>query len=233
MPEEEGPLPKAIYDPIEPFNRVMYQFNDKLYFWLLKPVGQAYGKVVPEPARVSVRNFFDNLGFPIRFLSCLLQADLGCAGMETERFAVNTIWGIGGLMDVSSSQELNIPEQDVDLGQTLGVYGVGHGFYIVWPVFGPSSVRDSADIVGGFFLDPVDYLNPWYTPIVVRGYKTVNETSLRIGDYESLKQVALDPYIAIRDAFVQYRLNKVDARKEKLGRTRSVESPSNQSTGKD
>ncbi len=77
--EEEAPAP-TIADPLEPFNRAMYHFNDKLYFWLLKPVGEAYGKVVPEPARISVRNFFSNLAFPFRFLSCVLQADLRCAG---------------------------------------------------------------------------------------------------------------------------------------------------------
>ncbi|ABC76141.1 MlaA family lipoprotein [Syntrophus aciditrophicus] len=224
LPEEGEEQPTVtISDPLEPFNRAMYHFNDKLYFWLLKPVGQAYGKVVPEPARISVRNFFSNLAFPFRFLSCLLQADFRGVATETGRFTVNTIWGIGGFLDASSSRELNIPKQDVDLGQTLGVYGVGHGFYFVWPVFGPSSLRDSADIVGGFFLDPVNYLNPWYTPAAVHGYEAVNETSLTIGDYEALKGAAIDPYVSIRDAFVQYRKKKIDARKVKMEHSGSVE----------
>lgn len=228
VPEEEEQQAETIYDPLEPFNRAMYHFNDKLYFWLLKPVGQVYGKAVPEPARISVRNFFDNLVFPVRFLSCLLQADFSGAVRETSRFAVNTIWGIGGLMDASSTQELNIPKQDVDLGQTLGIYGAGHGFYVVWPFFGPSSLRDSADIAGGFFLYPVYYLNPWYTPIAVRSYEVVNETSLRIGDYESLKQVAIDPYVSIRDAFVQYRSKKINTRKTGLEQLRSTDVPPQQ-----
>jgi len=213
IPEEGEEAPATIADPLEPFNRSMYHFNDKLYFWLLKPVSQAYGKVVPEPARTSVQNFFTNLAFPVRFLSCLLQADFRGAAKESGRFVANTLWGIGGLLDPSSTSELDLPKQNVDLGQTLGSYGVGPGFYIVWPVLGPSSLRDTVDIVGKHFLNPVSYLNPWYTPMAVRGYDAVNETSLRIGDYEALKGAALDPYLSIRDAFVQYRKKKIEARK--------------------
>jgi len=223
VPEEGEEEPATISDPLEPFNRAMYHFNDKLYFWLLKPVSQAYGKVVPEPARISVQNFFTNLAFPLRFLSCLLQADLSGAAKESGRFVANTLWGIGGLLDPSSNQELDIPKQSVDLGQTLGVYGVGPGFYIVWPVLGPSSLRDTVDIVGRHFLNPVSYVNPWYTPMAARGYEAVNETSLRIGDYEALKEAAMDPYLSIRDAFVQYRKKKIEARKTRTEQPQSGE----------
>ena len=200
-----------IADPVEPFNRAMYHFNDKLYFWALKPVAQGYNKVVPEPARVSVKNFFSNLGFPVRFLSCLLQADFSGAATELGRFAVNTIWGVGGLLDPSSSQQLNLLKRDADFGQTLGFYGVGQGFYVVWPVLGPSSARDSVGIVGDFFLYPVSYIRPWYDWLAVRAYQEVNDTSLRIGDYESLQEMAIDPYVALRDVYSQYRQKKVEA----------------------
>jgi phospholipid-binding lipoprotein MlaA len=202
-----------IADPIEPLNRVMYHFNDKLYFWALKPVAQVYKAVVPEPARISVKNFFFNLGFPGRFLSCLLQADFSGAASEFGRFGINTIWGVGGLLDPSSGKELDLQKQDTDLGQTLGVYGVGHGFYIVWPLLGPSSPRDSVDIAGDYFMYPVSYVYPWYAGMGVRSYEIVNSTSLRIGDYESLQEAAIDPYVAVRDAYIQYRLKKVKARK--------------------
>jgi phospholipid-binding lipoprotein MlaA len=216
--EEQAP---AIADPIEPFNRSMFEFNDKLYFWLLKPVAQGYKAVVPEDARVSVKNFFSNLGFPIRFLSCLLQADAKCAATEVGRFTVNTVWGIGGLMDPAASKDLNLQKQDVDLGQTLGVWGVGQGFYIVWPLLGSSSARDSIDIVGEYFLYPPSYMGqiaPWYVWPAIRSYEEVNRTSLRIGDYEALKEASIDPYLAIRDAYVQYRWKKV-----KLKRTEPIE----------
>ena len=117
-------------------------------------------------------------------------------------------------MDPSSSEQLNIPKQDADLGQTLGTYGVGQGFYLVWPVLGPSSVRDSVNIAGGYFLDPFTYLfdsYPWYEWLAFRAYEEVNRTSLSIGDYESLKEAAIDPYVAVRDAYHQYRQKKVEA----------------------
>jgi phospholipid-binding lipoprotein MlaA len=212
-----------IADPLEPFNRAMHQFNDKLYFWALKPVAQGYKTVVPEPARIDVKNFFSNLGFPSRFLSCLLQADFSGAAMEFGRFTINTIWGIGGLLDPSANKELDLQMQDTDLGQTLGVYGVGQGFYIVWPIFGPSSPRDSIDIAGDYFLDPVSYIYPWYAGEGVKVYEKVNATSLRIGDYEALKDAAIDPYVAFRDAYIQYRLKKVKARKAKLAPSKPQE----------
>jgi len=217
-----------IADPLEPFNKAMHQFNDKLYFWALKPVAQGYKKVVPEPARIGVRNFFSNLGFPNRFFSCLLQTDFSGAATEAGRFTINTIWGIGGLLDPSSNKELDLQKQDTDLGQTLGVYGVGQGFYIVWPILGPSSPRDSIDIASDYFLYPVSYISPWYAGLGVWGYEKVNATSLRIGDYESLKDAAIDPYVAFRDAYIQYRLKKVKARKAKLApsETQEVNSPS-------
>ncbi len=211
---EEGKM-VTMGDPIEPFNRAMFQFNDKLYFWVLKPVAQGYNKVVPEVARVSVDHFFANLRFPIRFVSCLLQADFGCAGTELGRFTVNTVWGVGGLLDPASSKDLNIPKRQADLGQTLGVYGLGPGFYIVWPILGPSSARDMAKIVGDYFLYPVSYVNPWYQSLGVRTYEEVNDTSLSIGDYESLKEAAIDPYVALRDAYAQYRQGLIEAAKGK------------------
>jgi phospholipid-binding lipoprotein MlaA len=210
----------TIADPLEPFNRAMFQFNDKLYFWVLKPVAQGYNKVVPERARVGVNDFFTNLRFPVRFVNCLLQVDFGCAGRELGRFVVNTIWGVGGLLDPASNKQLDIPKGNADLDQTLGLYGVGPGFYIVWPVLGPSSARDTARIVGDFFLYPVSYIRPWYDWLAVRAYEEVNDTSLRIGDYESLKEAAIDPYVGLRDAFAQHRRAKVEAAKRKLSPTR-------------
>jgi phospholipid-binding lipoprotein MlaA len=211
VPEKVSEEAKGeIADPLEPFNRAMYHFNDKLYFWVLKPVAQGYGKVVPETARIGVSNFFANLAFPIRFVNCLLQANFKGAAAELGRFTVNTLWGVGGFLDPASSQDINLSKQDEDFGQTLGAYGLGQGFFINWPLFGPSSPRDTVGLVGDAFLTPSTYLNPWYAGAGIRGYDRVNDTSLKIGDYESLKGAAIDPYVAIRDAYVQYRLKKVN-----------------------
>jgi len=201
-----------IADPLEPFNRAMFHFNDKLYFWVLKPVAQGYSVVVPEPARVSVSNFFANLAFPIRFVNALLQANLTGAAAELGRFTVNTLWGIGGLLDPASSQEIALEKHDEDFGQTLGVYGLGPGFFINWPVFGPSSPRDTIGKVGDGFLNPIAYLTPWYAAAGARTTDIINATSLRIGDYESIKAAAIDPYVAMRNAYAQYRLQKIQRR---------------------
>jgi phospholipid-binding lipoprotein MlaA len=205
-----------IADPLELVNRATHQFNDKLYFWALKPVAQGYKAVLPEPARVGVKNFFANLGFPARFLSCLLQADFSGAGTEAGRFTINTVWGLGGLLDPSSGKELNLQKQDTDLGQTLGVWGLGQGFYIVWPALGPSSLRDTTSIAGDYYLYPVSYIYPWYSWLGVRAYEEINDASLRIGDYEALKNAAIDPYVAFRDAYAQYRFQGIKARKGKF-----------------
>ena len=188
-------------------------FNDKLYFWVLKPVAQGYKAVVPEVARIGVGNFFTNIAFPIRFVNCLLQANFKGATMEVGRFVLNTLGGIGGLLDPASHEDVGLPKQDEDFGQTLGVYGVGQGFYIIWPILGPSSPRDTLGTVGDYFTHPLFYYDgPWLITWGLRAFEKVNDTSLRIGDYESLKEAAIDPYVAIRDAYVQYRLNKVKER---------------------
>jgi phospholipid-binding lipoprotein MlaA len=202
----------TISDPLEPVNRIAHVFNDRMYFWVLKPAAVAYKAVAPEPVRISVKNLYSHLGYPARFLSCLLQADFAGAAGETGRFVINTLWGIGGLMDPAAGENINLQKQDTDLGETLGVYGAGHGFYIVWPVFGPSSPRDSANFIGDFLLYPTFYLRPWYASTALTAFEYVNSASLRIGEYESLVDAAIDPYVAMRNAYVQYRMKGVKAR---------------------
>lgn len=200
----------TIEDPWEPFNRAMHTFNDRLYFWILKPVAQGYNVVLPEPARVSVSNFFSNLRAPIRLVNCVLQANPIGAATELFRFMINSTVGIAGLFDPAGGEEINLKRQDTDLGQTLGVWGFGQGIYIVWPFTGPSSLRDTVGVAGDYFLYPLSYLDPWYVWLGVRAYEAENEVSLRIGDYEAITEAAIDPYIAFRDAYVQYRLKKVE-----------------------
>jgi phospholipid-binding lipoprotein MlaA len=200
----------TISDPLEPFNRAMFHFNDKLYFWVLKPVAQGYKEVVPEGARISVRNFFSNMIFPIRFVNCLLQANFNGATIELSRFTVNTLLGLGGLFDPASSQEMQLMKQEADFGQTLGVYGVGQGIFLTWPILGPSTPRDTVGLAGDWLANPITYLPPWYVPYALKSYDRVNDVSLRIGDYEALKEAAIDPYLALRDAYLQYRRHKVE-----------------------
>ena len=199
--------------PIRLWNRGMYHFNDKFYFWIMKPVSLTYKKVVHEDLRGIVSNFFHNLATPVRFVNSLLQLKMMEAGNELARFVVNTTVGVGGLGDVAKT-EFDIQRHEEDFGQTLGHYGIGHGFYIVWPLIGPSSVRDTVGTVGDWFLDPLYYHDEFGihrdTAIGLVIFDKVNATSFRIGDYEALKDAAIDPYEMIKDAYIQYRKKKVE-----------------------
>jgi len=230
LPEDEGPIQVAlanippkrfseeeaveierIPDPLEPVNRAFFQFNDKFYFWVLKPVASGYKAVIPEDGRVGLRNFFSNITTPVRLVNCLLQAKFECSGKEALRLIVNTTFGLAGFLD-TAKKEFHVEKEETDLGTTFGVWGIGSAFYINWPVLGPSSLRDSVGFVGDLFLDPRTYLfsNPFF--YLVRPVDLVNETSLTLGEYEDLKKAALDPYIALKDAYYQYRQNKIKKR---------------------
>jgi phospholipid-binding lipoprotein MlaA len=204
---EEAP-PPSIADPIEPLNRALFVFNDKAYFWVMKPVARGYRAVVPEGLRLSVRNFFSNIAMPIRFVNNLLQGKIRNSGVELLRFAINTTAGIGGLFDPAKN-DFHLSPREEDLGQTLGKYRLGHGLYIVLPLLGPSSLRDAIGLAGDAFLDPVYYVGNTEVIVGTKVLKTENEVSLRIGEYEDLKKSAIDPYVAVRDAYSQYRAKKV------------------------
>ena len=199
----------SIADPLEPVNRVFFHFNDKLYYWVLKPAAKGYSAVVPRPARKGVKNFFKNLSFPVRFVSCIFQGKLEGAGIEVDRFLINSTIGLAGFMDPAANK-FNFQEYDEDLGQTLGSYGIGNGFFINWPFLGPSSARDTVGSIGDAFLEPLNYLDvETKYDLAIKALDTVNSTSLRIGEYEDLKKAALDPYVAYRDAYYQYRQNQI------------------------
>jgi len=198
-----------VADPLSPWNRAMFHFNDKLYFWLLKPLSRGYRAVIPTPVRSGVKNFFHNITMPIRMVSCLLQGKGRAASAELSRFLINSTVGVLGFGNPAKRWPELSPSEE-DLGQTLGSYGIGSGFYIVWPILGPSTIRDSVGMVGEWFLDPVSYVHPTEAYLEIWTLDKVNETSFRIGDYESLKEAAIDPYVAFRNAYIQYRKKKVE-----------------------
>ena len=198
----------TVADPLSYWNRAMFHFNDKLYFWFLKPVAKGYKVVIPSVIRTGVRNFFSNIFTPIRLTSCVLQGKVKAGGTELTRFVVNSTVGVLGFGD-PARKYLNLDISDEDLGQTLGVYGIGNGFYLVWPFLGPSTLRDSVGMVGDRFLNPITYVKPVEASVAIWSYDKINETSLHIGDYESIKEAAIEPYEAFRDAYIQYRKNKV------------------------
>lgn len=204
---EEAAGENGIADPLEPWNRAMFTFNDKLYFWLLKPVAQGYSALVPEWGRLRVKHMFQNSTMPVRFVNNLLQLKIDDAGIEMLRFVLNTTAGALGMFDVAKN--IGLRPQEEDLGQTLGVYGIGNGLFLIWPVLGASSLRDTAGMVGDSFLDPVNYITPAGSRIAVRSVDITNRTSLRIGDYEDMKESALDPYVSFRSAYFEHRNSKI------------------------
>ena len=211
----------TIADPLEPVNRAFFHFNDKLYFWALKPVATGYKAVIPEDGRIGVHNFFSNVTTPVRLVNCLLQAKFKAAGNETARFALNTTLGIAGFFD-PAKKTFKIDKQEADFGQTLGIWGIGTAFYIDWPILGPSNVRDTVGYVGDLAFDPRTYVAYYFLTAEIVNTGTwaldkVNDTSLTLGEYENLKKAALDPYIALREAYSQYRQNKIIASKLRNG----------------
>ncbi len=206
--EETGLPEKPVPDPLEPVNRIFFKFNDKLYFWVLKPAATGYKAVLSEDWRVCIRNFFSNVTTPIRLANCLLQGQFKGAGNEVFRFGLNTTFGFFGFFD-QAKDKFDVEKQDRDTGQTFGIWGFSPVIYIEWPLLGPSDVRDTFGFVGDVLLDPRTYLLNIYESVGVRAGEIVNSTSLSIGDYEALKKAALDPYIATRDAYLQYRQNKI------------------------
>lgn len=203
--QEEG----GIVDPLEPWNRVMFTINDRLYFWVMKPTTKLYNTFIPEWGRIRVRNVVHNVAMPVRFVNSVLQLKFHAAVGELGRFVANTVGGLGGMFEVVKDNP-QIGTMDRDLGQTLGKYGIPDGFYIIWPIFGPSSFRDSIGMAGDGFLTPENYITPFWDSVAVQAYEKVNDVSLRIGDYEDFKESAIDPYIAMKDAYYQYRKSKVE-----------------------
>jgi len=198
-----------VYDPLEPINRGIFWFNDKLYFYLLKPVAKGYRWVMPDPLMLGIGNFFSNLASPMRIINAGLQGKFSDAGNELTRFAVNTTIGIGGFFD-TAKDHFNLKKKDEDSGQTLGYYGIGPGPYLVLPFFGPSSFRDGAGLLADSRMDLTYYLwedRDYWAAIILR---TVNTVALDKDTYEGIKRDALDPYLFVRDAWTQYRKNLVD-----------------------
>ena len=198
-----------IPDPLEPLNRLMFGFNDRLYFYFLKPVARGW-RVLPRPVRNAVSRFYDNLRAPIRFVNCGLQFKLRGAGTEALRFGVNSTLGLLGLFD-PAKKFWGLRKQDEDLGQSLGHYGVGPGFYLVLPFFGPSSLRDGVgQLLDTVYLDPIYvFIRDFPVRVAVRGVDTVNFLSLDKDTYESIKRDALDPYGFLKNAYAQQRQAKI------------------------
>ena len=209
-----GPT-QSIADPFEPWNRFWFGFNDIFYMYVADPAYKAWEAITPHQLRKGLHNFWHNLLFPVRFINNLLQLRFKEAGVEFGRFIINTTAGVGGLVDVAKNKKTIVPvdPSGEDFGQTLGRWGIPHGFYLVWPILGPSSLRETAGMAGDYFIYPsfaASYIiHPWYVPSAVSAGFFFNDLDQVLPTYFDLKKAAVDPYIMMREAYVKYRAIQV------------------------
>ncbi|MES2728749.1 MAG: VacJ family lipoprotein [Pseudomonadota bacterium] len=196
-----------IADPAESVNRGIFKFNDAVDSVTLKPIAQGYRAAVPKPVRTSVRNFLRNLESPVIVANQALQGDVEGTAASTMRALINTTIGIGGLFDVAA--EAGIPHEDEDFGQTLAVWGLDHGAYVVLPIIGPSSVRDATGLAVDTIADPVNIWldNTGHEDLIVAriAARAIDMREEYLDLTTDLKKNSVDYYAAMRSTYVQYR----------------------------
>lgn len=199
-------------DPWEGFNRSMFDFNDGMDRYVLEPVATGYDFVVPDLVERSISRFFQNLRVPINSVNGFLQGKPVDGASDIGRFVVNTTLGIAGFIDVATP--FGLERHDEDFGQTLAIWGVPQGPYVVWPVLGASTVRDT----GGSAVDTAMSIMPFflesYVTIGARVIETVNARSLVREEVENARGAALDFYVFVRSAYLQRREALIRDQKE-------------------
>ncbi|VAW96847.1 Outer-membrane-phospholipid-binding lipoprotein MlaA [hydrothermal vent metagenome] len=200
-----GPSPE--HDPFESYNRAMFSFNDAVDRAVLKPVAAAYKGYVPSPIRTGVSNFFSNLGDILVVINDLLQGKFSQARDDTIRVIYNTFFGLFGLIDVATY--MGLPKHHEDFGQTLAVWGVSDGPYLVLPLLGPSTIRDTAGLLVDAQADPVYSISDTEARYATVGLKAVDTRADLLGASKVLDQAAFDRYAFLRDAYLQRRKHLV------------------------
>ena len=200
----------VVADPIEPVNRGVFWLNHQLYNYIVRPVSKVYTTILPKPVRKAVGNVYENAEYPVRLTNHLLQLDLKNADLETRKFVVNTIGGAGGIVKLSDRIPAIADVPPADTGQTLGKWGVPHGAYVVLPVIGPRTVRDTVGFAGDAALNPVTWVSmglgaPAAVALPITTPNTVRTAHSRLEVYDATTKDAIDPYIAVRSAYIQFR----------------------------
>ncbi|RIK93573.1 MAG: hypothetical protein DCC73_08345 [Proteobacteria bacterium] len=194
-------------DPLEPLNRATHDFNMAFDRAFMKPVAQVYRAILPTPIRQMITNFLWNLQTPLILANDLLQGEIERGGVTLGRFAANTTFGVGGLFDPAT--EWGMERHTEDFGETLAVWGVGEGFYLVVPFLGPSNPRDFVGFVTEFFIDPVSNelhdQDLSYLSYTRTGLEIVDFRARNIGTLEDLERNSTDFYAAMRSAYRQNR----------------------------
>jgi phospholipid-binding lipoprotein MlaA len=200
-------------DPLEGFNRGVFWFNDKLDHFMVRPAAIGWDALFPDSFERSVGNLLDNAGFPVVFLNDLLQAKPKAAGITLGRFLINSTLGLGGLFDPAAAH-FGLAERKEDFGQTLGVWGVPRGPYLVLPILGPSNPRDAAGLVVDSAARVWPFFAPFYVSYAVGGTTAVNTRSRMAEEIDAAREAAFDYYAFVRNAYVQYRDEQVRDQEE-------------------
>jgi phospholipid-binding lipoprotein MlaA len=196
-------------DPWIGFNEPVFSFNRQVDRFVLKPVATAYDWAIPDTVKQSVKNAFENLGMPRRVVNNALQGKLKESGKELARFLINTTVGIAGFFDVAKNA-LALEKSDEDTGQTLGVWGVRPGPYLILPLLPPLTVRDGVGWAADLAMDPLNYVLPFFALFGMTAEKTVNERSLNLEFYENVEETVLDLYTAVRNGYLQRRQKAIE-----------------------
>ena len=202
-----GVAQAQVYDPLEPVNRVIFNVNDALDRAIVRPVAQVYVDVVPRLVRTGVSNVFGNISDAFSAVNNLLQGKPEAASRDLVRFGTNSLFGIFGLFDVAT--EMGIDHQYEDFGQTLGHWGVGAGAYLVLPLLGPSTVRDTAALPLDVSVSPSLLVNGATQKVSVYSLQLVNKRAGLLNASRVLDDIALDKYTFVRDAYLQRRRSLV------------------------
>lgn len=208
----------ADQDALEPINRAIFQFNYVVDGTVLKPVTQIYRGVIPEKGQEMVSNFIDNLYTPLSFFNSVLQADPENSFASLWRFLINSSFGIGGLFDVAS--EAGLKHRQTDLGQTFAMYGSGPGVYVVLPIIGPSTTRDSLGRLGDAFMNPFNYIDTGVS-IAMWSATAIDKRSENMTLIDDIYRTSLDPYTTFKSGYLQKR--EAEIRRAKEARKKSQE----------
>jgi phospholipid-binding lipoprotein MlaA len=203
---------EQINDPLEPTNRVIFSVNEGIDTYFLRPVALGYRDVVPPFGRDRISDFLDNLKAPVYLVNDLLQGNFELAGTTVGRFALNTSFGVFGIMDVA--EPMGLPAHQSDFGETMGVWGIGEGPYLVLPLFGPSNPRDTVGMVADSYTDPLDYYlqtggRHWmyWTRL---GVNAIAQREAYIDALDDVKRTSLDYYSAMRSLYRQRRSSLIN-----------------------
>jgi phospholipid-binding lipoprotein MlaA len=194
-------------DPWERMNRGTFAFNEAADRWVIEPVAKSWDFVVPEFAQTGIANFFDNARMPVYLANNLLQLEVDQAAIEIFRFVLNTTLGLGGFIDVANRADW--PHYPEDFGLTLGHWGVPNGPYLVLPIFGASTIRDTVGLAVDSGASVYSYFVPIYIPVAVRATELLNKRSIFIEEIDQSREEAFDFYVFVRNAYLQNRKHRL------------------------